>query len=170
MAEPTTTKPKAPTLENWRDQVEDKIKQGEHEKKDVLEIIWLAQDLLREMEPANRWISEHGQYLNAIATEYMRIYSTRFGEQPPPRPQKEAVPEILLDIPERRKQVVRDIALSMTKVGDTVSYEEILEELKRRGMKLVANNPNATISTILHGFKPQFSKVEGKRGAFQRQK
>ena len=66
--------------------------------------------------------------------------------------------------------MVRDVALSMTKVGDTVSYEGILEELKRRGMKLVANNPNATISTILNGFKPEFSKVEGKRGTFQRQK
>lgn len=170
MAEPTTIKPKPPALHRWRDQVEDKIKQGEHEKKDVLEIIWLAQKLLREMEPASRWVSDQYQYLNAIASEYMRIYGIRFGEQPPPQPQKEAVPEILLNIPERRKQVIRDIALSMTKVGDSVSYEGILEELKRRGMKLVANNPNATISTILNGFKAQFSKVEGKRGTFQRQK
>ncbi len=170
MAEPTTTKPKPPALEDWRDQVENKIKEGGNEKRDVLEIVWLAQELLSEMGPANRWISEQGQYLNAIVSDYMRIYGTRFGEQPPPQPQKEARPEILVDIPERRKQVIRDIALSMTKVGDSVSYEGILEELKRRGMKLVANNPNATISTILHGFKPQFSKVEGKRGVFQRQK
>jgi len=169
MAEPMAAKTQPPFLENWREQVEDKIKQGEYEKKDVLEIIWLAQKLLKEIETPSRWVSEQLQYLSAIAAEYKRIYATRFGEQAPPRPETETVPPILIDVPERRKEVVRDVALSVTKVGDTITYKEILEELKRRGIKLVADNPNATISTILRGFKPQFIKVEGKRGTFQRQ-
>jgi hypothetical protein len=50
-----------------------------------------------------------------------------------------------------------------------VSDEAVLEELKRRGMKIDASNPTATISTVLHGFKPQFEKVQGKRGVFTRQ-
>ena len=60
-------------------------------------------------------------------------------------------------------------ALSMTEPGDDVSDEAVLEELKRRGMKIDAANPTATISTILHGFKSQFEKVQGTRGVFKRQ-
>lgn len=168
MAQPTITKPKPPPLKDWQEQVENKIKQGEHEKKDVLEIIWLAQELRSEMGPAYQWFAEQMQYLDAIAGEYMRIYSTRFGEQPPPRPQKEPSREILLDTPERRKQTVQEVALAITKPGDNVSDKAILEELKHRGMKLIAGNRTATISTILHGFKSQFTKVEGKRGVFKR--
>jgi hypothetical protein len=168
MTEPATTKPKPPILEDWRDQLENKIKRGKNEKEDILEIIYLGQELLIKVNPASQWLAEQGQYLNGIVSDYLRIYFTRFREQPPPRPQKES-PEILLDNPERRKQVVRDIAISITKVGDTVNYDRIFEELKRRGVKLVANNPNATISTILNGIKPQFSKVEGKKGIFLRQ-
>jgi hypothetical protein len=167
MAQSTITKPKPPPLEDWRDQVENLIKQGEHEKQDVLNIIWLGQELISEMGPASRWISEQSQYLNAIVAEYMRIYSTRFGEQPPPQPHKEASPEILLDTPERRKQTVREVALAIAKPGDNISDEAIVEELKRRGMKLDARNPTATISTILHGFK-QFNKVDKTRGVFKR--
>ena len=79
MAKTTTTKPKPPALKDWRGQVENKIKLGGSEKRDVLEIIWLAQDLLREMEPPNRWISEHGQYLNGIVSDYMRLYGHGLG-------------------------------------------------------------------------------------------
>ena len=75
---------------------------------------------------------------------------------------------LLYDTPERRKQTVQEVALAITKPGDNVSDKAIREELKRRGMKLIAGNPTATISTILHGFKSQFTKVEGKRGVFKR--
>jgi len=61
------------------------------------------------------------------------------------------------------------VALSITKLGDNVSDEAVLEELKHRGIKIDAANPTAVISTILHGFKPQFEKVQGKRGIFRRQ-
>jgi hypothetical protein len=169
MTEPMTIKTKAPILEDWRGQVETKIKQGKNEKEDVLEIIYLGQELLNKMSPANQWLAEHGQYVNALVSEYIRIYFTRFGEQPPPRPQKETAPQILLDATDRRKQVIRDVALSITKVGDTITSDKIMDELRRQGMKLVASNPNATISTILNGMKPQFIKVAGKKGIFQRQ-
>jgi hypothetical protein len=76
---------------------------------------------------------------------------------------------VLLDTPERRKQAIREVALSITKPGDDVSDEAVLEELRRRWMRINAPNPTAIISTILRGFKPQFEKVLGKRGVFRRQ-
>jgi len=168
MTEQATTKPKPPPLKDWREQVENEMKRGGHEKEDVLKIIWLAQDLLSEMGPGQRWVSEQSTYLNSIASEYMRIYITRFGAELPPRPQKETRPEILLYTPGSRKQAVRDVALAITKPGNDVSDEAVLEELKRRGMNIDAANPTATISTILNGFKSQFEKVKGKRGVFRR--
>lgn len=169
MAESAIAKQTPPQPKDWRGRVENRIKQGDFRKEDMLEIIWLAQDLRNESDIAFRWFSEQGQYLNDIIGEYMRLYSIRFKEQPPPRPQKEASPEILIDTPERRKQVIQEVALAITKPGDEISDETILEELKRRSMRLVANNPTATISTILNGFKHQFEKVQGKRGIFKRQ-
>jgi len=96
------------------------------------------------------------------------MYFTRFNKQPPPRPTETPVKEVLLDSPELRKQAIRQVALSLTEPGNDVSDEAILEELKRRGMKIDLANPTATISTVLRGFKPQFEKVEGKRGIFIR--
>ena len=83
MTEPATPKRKIPVLEDWRDQVETKIKRGRNEKEDVLEIIWLGEELLSKMGPGNQWIAEQGQYLGGIVAEYRRIYATRFEEQPP---------------------------------------------------------------------------------------
>jgi len=60
------------------------------------------------------------------------------------------------------------VALSITNPGDDISDEAVLEELQRRGMKIDGFNPTAIISTILNGFKPQFEKIEGKRGVFRR--
>ena len=88
----------------------------------------------------------------------------------PPRPTEAPIKEVFLDTPESRKQAIREVALSITELGDEISDEAVLEELKRRGMKIDLINPTATISTILNGFKPQFEKVQGKRGLFRRQR
>jgi hypothetical protein len=104
--------------------------------------------------------------MNRIFSE---MYVTMFGEQPPPRLEEATIAEVLLDTPEPRKQAIRDVALSITNPGDDVCDEAVFEELKRRGMKIDTANPTATISTILNGFKPQFKKVQGKRGVFSRQ-
>jgi hypothetical protein len=58
--------------------------------------------------------------------------------------------------------------LSVTEPGGEVMDEVILEELRRRGLRIDMPNPTAAISTILNGFKPQFEKVQGKRGIFKR--
>ena len=97
------------------------------------------------------------------------MYLTRFNKQPQPRPTKTPIPEVLLDTPEIRKQTIREVALSITKPGNELSDEAVLGELKRRGMKIDLVNPTATISTILRGFRPQFEKVQGKRGVFRRE-
>jgi hypothetical protein len=96
------------------------------------------------------------------------MYFTMFGKQPPPRPTEVQVKEVLLNTPQDRKHAIREAALAITKPGGEVSDEAVLDELKIRGMKVVANNPTAAISTILNGFKSQFKKVEGKRGVFTR--
>lgn len=174
MTQPTIIKPKPPLPKDWREQVENKIKDSGHGKKDVLDIIWLAQELQDEMGPLYKWMSDQTQYLNGIAGEYMRIYMTRFSEQPPPRPQKEPSREILIDTPERRKEKVREVALAIAKPGDEINNEIILGEFKRQGMRLFANNPEATISTILNGFKSEFEKAKDektnklKKGVFKR--
>ena len=97
------------------------------------------------------------------------MYFTRFNKQPPPRPSETPIPELLLDTPDIRKQIIREVALSITKPGNEVSDEAVLAELKQLGKKLDLVNPTATISTILRGFRPQFEKVQSKRGVFRRQ-
>lgn len=168
MTESSITKPKPPLLKDWRGQIENQIRQGAHEKQDLLNVIWLCHDIVAEMNSPNRWLGEHGQYVSGIRDEYMRTYSIRFGEQPPQRPQKEPSNEIILSTPESRKQTVREISLSLTKPGDTISDEAIRDEIKKRGMRLDAHNPTATIATILNGFTDEFEKVNEKRGIFKR--
>ena len=98
------------------------------------------------------------------------MYFTRFNKQPPSHPTETPIAEILLDTPEIRKQTIREVALSITEPGNEVCDEAVMEELKRLGKKIDLINPTATISTVLRGFRPQFEKVQGKRGVFRRQK
>jgi len=159
---------KLPALKDWKTSVEEQLKKIAYTETDILKIIYLCQDYLGESQPIGQWIGQQQSYLNQMYRNFSDMYITRFGKQPPPRPKEESVPEVLLDSPERRKQEIRDVALSITKPGNNVSDEAVLEELKRCGMKIDAANPTATISTILHGFKLQFEKVQGKRGVFRR--
>jgi hypothetical protein len=129
----------------------------------------MCQDYLGEMQPINQWLGQQQGFVTQMNRIFSDMYLTMYGRQPPPRPTEAPIAEVLLDTPEHRRQAIREAALSITKPGDEVSDEAVLEELKRRGMKLAANNPTATISTILRGFKPQFEKVQGKMGVFRRQ-
>jgi hypothetical protein len=160
---------KPPVLKDWKGSLENQLESACHRKEDLQKIIYLCQDYFDEMRPAAIWISEHERFVERITAQFREMYMTLFGQEPPPRAKEMTVSEVLLNTPERRKQTVREVALAITKPGDNVSDEAVLEELKRRGMKLVADNPTATISTILHGFKPQFEKVKDKRGVFRRQ-
>jgi hypothetical protein len=157
-----------PVLKDWKGLLEKQINSVGHSEEDLLKVIRLGEDFSDEVRLVGQWFNQQAAYVNMIVSQFSQMYTGRFNKQVPPRPQKELPSEILLDTPEHRKKIVREVALSMTKPGDDVTDEAVLEELKRRGMNLVANNPTATISTILHGFKPQFEKVPGKRGVFRR--
>ena len=158
-----------PALKDWKGLLEKQLNKATYTEKDILEILYLCQDYLGQIQPIGQWLGQQQGFVTHMYSIFSDMYVTMFGKQPPPRPTEVPITEVLLDTPERRRQAIREVALSITKPGDDVSDEAVLEELKHHGMKLVANNPTATISTILHGFKPQFEKVQGKRGVFRRQ-
>lgn len=158
-----------PALKDWSGLLERRLNKATYTEEGILEILRLCQDYTFEMQPTAQWLGQQQGYITQIYRILSDMYFTMFNKQPPPRPTETPVKEVLLDTPEIRKQTIREVALAITKPGVEVSDEAVLEELKRRGMKLVANNPTATISTILRGFKPQFGKVQGKRGIFTRQ-
>jgi hypothetical protein len=160
---------KPPVLRDWKGLVEDQMGTAGYKEDDILKMAYACEDYIAEIQPAIKWVNVQNSFLQQILGNFRDQYALRFGKEIPPRPTEMLVSEVPLDTPERRKQAVREVALAMTKPGDNISDEAILEELKHRGMKLIADNPTATISTILHGFKPQFSKIEGKRGVFKRQ-
>jgi len=158
-----------PELKDWKTLVEDHLNKAAYAEVDILKIIYMCQDYLGEIQPISQWIGQQEGFIKQMNRIFSDMYITMFGEQPPPRPEETPITEVHLDTPERRKQAIREVALSITKLGDDVSDEVVFEELRRRGMNIDASNPTATISTILHGFKPQFEKVKGKRGIFRRQ-
>ena len=158
-----------PALRDWRGLLEKRLNKATYTEEDILEILYLCQDYLVKLQPVGQWLGQQQGFLNQMQRIFNEMYFTRFSRQPPPRPTETPMPEVILDTPEIRKQKIREVALSITQTGDEVSDEAVLEELKRRGMKIHLVNPTATISTVLRGFKPQFEKVQGKRGIFRRQ-
>ena len=158
-----------PALKDWKTLVEKQLNKAAYAESDILKIIYMCQDYLGEIQPIGQWVGQQQGFIIQMHRIFSDMYFTMFGKQPPPRPTEAPITEVLLDTPERRKQAIREVALSISKPGDDVSDEAVFEELKRRGMKIDAFNPTATISTILNGFKPEFEKVQGKRGVFRRQ-
>lgn len=157
-----------PVLKDWKTLVEEQLNKAAYAEADILKIMYLCQDYLGEIQPIGKWVGQQQEFVGQMYRIFSEMYFTMFGRQPPPRPTEAPTPEVLLDTPECRKQAIREVALSITKPGDNVSDEAVFAELRRRGMKIDASNPTATISTILHGFKLQFEKVQGKRGVFRR--
>jgi hypothetical protein len=158
-----------PVLKDWKTIVEDHLNKAAYAEADILKIIYMCQDYLGEIQPIGQWIGQQEGFIRQMHRIFGDMYFTMFGKQPPPRPTEVPITEVILDTPEGRKRAIREVALSITKPGDDVSDEAVFEELKRRGLKIDAFNPTAIISTILNGFKPQFVKVQGKRGVFRRQ-
>ena len=158
-----------PELNDWKGLVENELNGSAYAEADILKIMYMCQDYLGEIQPIGQWVGQQQAYATQMHRLLSEMYLTRFGKQPPPRPTDALVTEVLLDTPEGRKQAIREVALSITELGGEVSDEAVLDELKHRGMKIDLVNPTATISTILNGFKPQFEKVQGKRGLFRRQ-
>lgn len=160
---------KVPTIRDWKASLQNEVIKSSHSEEETLRIIHTCMDYLGEIQPLTQWLNQQQSFVTQIYSSSTIEYAALFNKQPPPRPTETPTKEILLETPERRRQVIREVALSMTKPGDDVSDKGVLEELKRRGMKLDATNPAATVSTILYGYKPHFVKVDKKRGVFKRQ-
>jgi hypothetical protein len=157
-----------PALRDWKALIEKQLNKTTYTEEDILKVLYLCQDFLNEIQPAAQWLGQQQGFVNQMQRIFNDMYYTRFNKQPPSRPTEIPIQEVILDSTEIRKKTIRETALSLTKPGNEVSDELVLEELKRRGMKIDLVNPTATISTILRGFKPQFEKVQGKRGVFRR--
>jgi hypothetical protein len=158
-----------PELRDWKTLIEEQLNKAAYTEEDILNIMYMCQNYLGEIQPIGQWVGQQQGFVTQMYRIFNEMYFTMFGKQAPPRTTEAPIKEVVLDTSQRRKQAIREVALSITKLGDNVSDEAVLEELKRRGMKIDAFNPTATIATILNGFKPQFEKVQGKRGLFKRQ-
>jgi hypothetical protein len=157
-----------PTLKDWKSLLEQEVRNKSFDEVDILNLINACHDYTEEMQPVSQWIGAQQSYVSQMQRTFMQVYTNMFGKEPPPRTPAAPVIEVL-GTTERRKQIVREVALAVTKAGDEVTDEALLEQLSRRGMRIETPNPTATISTILNGFKSEFKKVEGKRGVFKRQ-
>jgi len=159
-----------PLLKDWKGDLENQIESMTHKKEDLLKLIKLGEEYLGEIDPAYEWITANLGYVSRVTTHLRDLYTTRFGEAPPSVSRTSSRAKIIEEIntPERRKSLVREVALTITNPGEEVSDRRILKELARRNMTLDASNPPATVSTILVGFTSMFEKVPGKRGIFRR--
>lgn len=159
---------KPPVLHDWKRKLEERVESELQTKEGLTEIIHLCEELLEEIEPVTKFLNEQRIFVVNLKELYQKMYDTRFHELPPPRPKKDRGEEVLLDTPEIRKQAVREMALAVTSIGGEITDEDVLKALESESKHLVADNPTATISTILNGYKSHFEKVEGKRGVFKR--
>ena len=171
-----------PVLKDWKSEIEEELRSAGHGKDDLRRIVLLGRKFLGEITPSVNWVHEQSRFVSQVTGQIQELYRTRFNEDPStersaPGNAVQAdsgtsrVPsdEIVLDTPERRKKAVQKTALELApNTGDEIRDRAINEELKRRNMRLVAQNPTALISTIMNGFKAEFEKVEGKRGIFKR--
>jgi hypothetical protein len=160
--------PKPPNLKDWKGELESLLETVSLRKPDMVRVMHFAEALMEDMQPASNWLQDHRRWVSDLLANYQAMYRGRFHEEPPLRPKEERTGEILLDTPESRRQVIRGVALAISKPGEFITDEQVLEALKAQGKRLLADNPTATISTILNGYKSHFEKVEDKRGTFRR--
>ena len=156
-----------PKLEDWKSDIQDRVVTKGQTQEDILEIIQLCEVVHEKMEPASAFIRDQQNIVVGMLNEFKRHYVARFGEEPPRR-QQSILTLLELDSTETRRKRIRSAALSITDPGHTVTDRQVLGKLETQGFKLIAENPTATISSVLNGFKSEFEKVSGKRGVFKR--
>lgn len=137
-------------------------------KDDLVRLIHLSQQSLDEISVALIWLGEQEKYVASMYKELASLHRTRFNEEPPPRNRDKAGAEVVLDTTAKRVASIRQVALALAKPGEQVTDKQILDELQRRGMRLLATNPPATVSTVMCGFRTAFRKVPDKRSVFKR--
>ena len=160
----------APLLKDWQGLLEKQIDTlGLRLKEnELLQTIRLCEETIYEMEPAYIFVRDQRSTVQDWLSEFRRLYNVRFRKEAPVLSAQELQSEEILDSPQRRKTEVRKVALELGSPGEEITDQTLLDALIARGKRFIAENPRATISTILVGFKEEFEKVEGKRGTFRR--
>jgi len=156
------------SIKNWKEILEQTIRGKTQSPEGILEVIYLCEDIYRDIEPTFAYISDQRSLVDGWLKEYRRLYIIRTGEEPPSRPEVATDPRTILDTPQARKIAVREISLALTPPGEEITDKKILDTIRIQGNDLAMENPAATISSIMNGFKLEFDKVEGKRGTFKR--
>jgi len=160
---------RAPQLKDWREVLERQIDNFSQRETELLALIRLCEETLYDMEPAYIYVRDQRGVIQDWREGYRRLYITRFGKEPPILSREELQSEEVLDSTERRKTEVRRMALELTgNPGEEITDQAVLDALTASGRRFIAENPKATVSTILNGFKSKFEKVEGTRGVFKR--
>ena len=157
-----------PLLKDWQWSLGRQIDNHRLNEDDLLSIIRLCEETLYEIEPPYIFVRDQRSVVQDWLNEFRRFYLTRFRKEAPVLSMEELQSEEVLDSPQRRKAEVRRVALDLAGPNQEVTDQAVLDELKAAGKRFIAENPTATISTILVGFKAEFEKVEGVRGRFRR--
>ena len=157
-----------PILKDWLGILEIQIRNKGQSKEDLTSILLHCEEQLQDMAAAFAFLDNHRSTINQWFSQYQQLYIIRFGEGPPHRPVEESPEHLQLDTAAKRKEVVRDISLRATEPGQKITDKEVLEAIESKGMRFVASNPAAAISTILYGFTSEFQKVEGESGSYRR--
>lgn len=157
-----------PPLKDWQRKLEGEINNSNQGEVGILSIIRLCEQTYYAMEPAYIYVRDQRETVNQWLDEYRRLYFIRFKKNAPVLDRKESLSEEVLDSPTRRRTEVRSVVLELAAPGEEITDQAVLDELRMKGKRFIANNPKATVSTILFGFKSEFEKVEGKRGTFRR--
>lgn len=140
------------------------LKEDEH-----LKFIRLCEETGSEIEAVYSFVRDQREIVAQLLNEYRRIYFTLYNKDAPTHTREELQSsEEILDSPERRKNEVRMLSVELAAPGQEITDEQVLDALKDSGKRLIADNPRATISTILWGFKSEFEKVPKKRSTFRR--
>ena len=157
-----------PDLKDWRATLEKRISNLGQSQEDLLLVVHTCEELLQNMQPAATFIDKQKADISTWLSRYQELYFARFNERPPSRPIEDIAEHLLLDTPEKRKSAVRETAIALAEPGMEVGDKDVRNALAEKGMRLVANNPAAAISTILNGYVSEFQKVTGKSGIFER--
>ncbi len=161
-----------PVLKDWKGELTDEFEKASHKKEDLQKVISLGESFIEDIKPAEEWVRIHSQYVSLMTAQLRNLYATVYGESYNPRPRivslktDSAIEELTTS--EQRKKVVREVALDKTLPGMEISDKDILAEIEKQNYKFVSDNPSATVSTIMSGFKAEFEKVIGKKGIYKR--
>ena len=152
-----------PDMRDWTAEAEQAIQNWPHTAEGIAEVIRIYEEALHEMQPAFQFIDQQQRDLLGLMEAYRRLYQVRFHADPPP-----PSTGLHLDTPEKRIQAIRTAALTVAQPGQQLTVESVFKALTFAGQRLIAENPMATIATVLNGFKSDFEKVPGPRGIFKR--